>query len=124
MIVNMGGGEHTGGDEIYLPPAPHFSAEPKPARVGHEVMVTTAAPVILERSSELAGVRPGRLSAGDSLEVTAYEPAGAVEHLLWLRNWRPEWQRTYYFRHPVQLPKGTRIAAYSGKPAEAAIIAR
>jgi hypothetical protein len=43
-----------------------------------------------------------------------------VERLIWIRDWRPQWERTYYFLRPVRLPKGTRIAAYSGKPAEAA----
>ena len=62
-----------------------------------------------------------RLVAGESLEVTAYRPDGGGERLIWIRDWRPQWERTYYFLHPVRLPMGTRIAAYSGKPAEAAI---
>jgi hypothetical protein len=54
--------------------------------------------------------------------VTAYLPDGAVERLIWIRNWRPQWARTYYFLHPMRLPKDTRIAAYSGQAAEAAIV--
>jgi hypothetical protein len=128
MIVNWVEGGAPRGDDIYLPPAPHFSAEIQPlpaaseAPAAHEVTVTTGAALTLAGAGELAGIRPDLLSAGESLEVTAYQPDGAVKHLIWLRNWRPEWKRTYYFLHPIRLPKGTRIAAYSGKPAQAAIV--
>lgn len=122
MIVNWVEGGAPEGNEIYLPPAPHFSAAAKPAPAARELTVATTAPTILAAPAELAGLRPLRLAPGESLEVTAYPPGGAVEHLIWLRNWRAEWQRTYYFLHPVRLPKGTRIAAYSGKQAEAALV--
>ena len=122
MIVNWVEGGAPQGEDIYLPPAPHFSAEPKPLPAASEVTVTTGTALTLAGSAELAGIRPDRLSAGESLEVTAYQPDGAVEHLIWLRAWRPEWQRTYYFLHPIRLPKGTRIAAYSGRPAQATIV--
>ena len=122
MIVNWVEGGAPKGDEIYLPPAPHFTAESGARPAGRELTVTTGAALTLSAPAELAGLRPLRLAAGESLEVTAYEPDGAVEHLIWIRNWRPQWERTYYFLHPVRLPKGTRIAAYSGKPAQAAMV--
>jgi hypothetical protein len=123
MIVNWVEGGAPKGDDIYLPPAPQFAtAETMPQTTGRELTVTTAAALTLSAPAELSGLRPARLTAGESLEVTAYEPDGAVERLIWIRGWRPQWQRTYYFRNPVRLPKGTRIAAYSGKAAEAIII--
>ena len=45
-----------------------------------------------------------------------------MERLIWIRDWRPEWQRTYYFLRPVRLPKGTRVTVYSGKPGAAGIV--
>lgn len=123
MIVNWVEGGAPKGDDVYLPPAPHFRAEPKPQpTAGTDLPATTAAALTLTSPAELAGVRPTHLATGESLELTAYQPDGAVQHLIWIRNWRPQWTRTYYFLHPVRLPKGTRIAAYSGKPAEAAIV--
>ena len=123
MIVNWVEGGAPKGDEIYLPPAPHFNAEaaPQPA-ARRELTVTAGAASTLSSAAQLTGVRPVRLAAGESLEVTAYLPDGAVERLIWIRDWRPEWARTYWFLHPVRLPAGTRIAAYSGKPAEAALV--
>jgi len=121
MIVNWVEGGAPKGDDIYLPPAPHFSADAKTPAPGREVKVTTNAALTLSSPAAFVGLRPLRLAAGESLEVTAYKPDGAVERLIWIRDWRPQWARTYYFLHPVRLPKGTRIAAYSGKPAEAGL---
>jgi hypothetical protein len=121
MLVNWVEGGAPKGDDVYLPPEPHFSAEAKPPQARRELMVTTDSALTLAASAELAGLRPVRLAAGGSLEVTAYRPDGGVERLIWIRGWRPEWERTYYFLRPVRLPKGTRIVAYSGEPAEAAI---
>jgi hypothetical protein len=121
MIVNWVEGGAPKGDDIYLPPAPHFSTEAKAQASARELTVTTAAALTLAGPAELTGLRPLRLAAGESLEVTAYEPDGVVERLIWIRDWRPQWARTYYFLHPVRLPKGTRVFAYSGKPAEAGL---
>ena len=121
MIVNWVEGGAPKGDDIYLPPAPHFGAETKPPPVAHELKVASASPHTLSAPADFAGLRPVRLAAGESLEVTAYEPDGRVERLIWIRDWRPQWERTYYFLHPMRFPKGTRIAAYSGKPAEVAM---
>ena len=122
MIVNWVEGGAPEGDEVYLPQSPHLAAEVQTPPAAREVAVTTAEAVTLRAPAELAGLRPLRLVTGESLEVTAYEPDGAVERLIWIRGWRPEWQRTYYFLHPVRLPKGTRIAAYSGQPAHVAVV--
>ncbi|MGO4880633.1 MAG: c-type cytochrome [Bryobacteraceae bacterium] len=122
MIVNWVEGGAPKGDDIYLPPAPHFSADAKPQpAAGRELTVTSGIALTLSEPAEFAGLRPVRLAAGESLEVTAYLPDSTVERLIWIRNWRPEWARTYYFLHPVRLPRGTRIAAYCGKPAAAGL---
>jgi hypothetical protein len=122
MIVNWVEGGAPKGDDIYLPPAPHITVESGARPAGRELTVTTGAALTLSAPAEFAGVRPERLAAGESLEVTAYQPDGAVDRLIWIREWRPEWARTYYFLHPLRLPKGTRIAAYSGKLAEASMV--
>ena len=123
MFVNWVEGGAPKGDEIYLPPAPHFNANAKPPRPNREITVAAGAPLTLTAPADLYGVRPARLDPGQSLEVTAYRQDGTVERLIWIRNWRPEWQRTYYFRDPVRLPKGSRIAVYSSGPAAAAVAA-
>ena len=121
MIVNWVEGGAPQGDDIYLPPAPRFRAAREAPRTGHELTLTTGAALTLTAPAVLAGIRPERLATGKSLDVTACQPDGAVTHLIWIRDWHPQWQRTYYLLHAVRLPKGTRIAAYSSAPAEVAL---
>jgi hypothetical protein len=121
MIVNWVEGGAPEGDAAYLPLAPHFPAATKtPPPSG--IVFGSGAPRTLSAAMKAAGIRPCRLAVGESLEVTAIEPDGEVRRLIWIRHWRPEWQRTYYFREPLRLPKGTRIIVYSGAPAEAEIL--
>ena len=73
MIVNWVEGGAPKGDDIYLPPAPHFTARCQAAAgAGRELTVTTGVALTLSEPAEFAGLRPVRLAAGESLEVTAY----------------------------------------------------
>jgi hypothetical protein len=77
-------------------------------------------PIRLSRSTQLAasttlcGIQPE-----GPLEVTALLPDESVLRLIWVHDFRPEWNRTYVFREPVELPKGTRILIASPKGAAA-----
>lgn len=109
MLVSWVEGGAPEGDAIYLPPTPMLhnetsSAVPKPWSV-----VASARPLALERATAVVAITPRALPDGASMEVTAYEPDGSVEHLIWLRNYRKVWTRTYWFRDPIRLPAGTRI---------------
>jgi hypothetical protein len=44
--------------------------------------------------------------------VAAILPDGAVRRLLWVREFRPEWNRTYLLRTPLRLPRGSRILVH------------
>ena len=123
MIVNWVEGGAPKGDDIFLPPAPHFRATVQPAGDRErELTVTCGAALTLNEDVTASGIRPRHIAPGASLDIAASKPDGSVEHLIWIRNWRPEWDRTYYFRRPLRLPKGTRVAAYSSDAAEAAIV--
>ena len=102
LIVNWVEGGAPEGDPSYLPPQPRNStaaAERAPAN-GKEFRGET----VLSASLMLAGIRPsGRV------EITAQLPGGEVRRLLWVRNFRPEWNRIYWLRVPQKLPAGTRI---------------
>jgi len=118
MIVNWVEGGAPKGDDIYLPPEPSTKTEKDPPPTGHKLTVNTATPLQLNEPVRLTSLHPLGLSKGESLELTAVTPGGGVQHLIWIRNWRPEWERFYYFLRPVGLPKGTRLALYSGTRAE------
>jgi hypothetical protein len=61
-------------------------------------------------------IRPLLFPRVSSLEVTLNRPDGTIEVLIIARNYRFDWQPTYYLRHPVSIPKGSRIevTAYLG----------
>jgi hypothetical protein len=101
LIVNWVEGGAPEGNPAYLPPQPKpESPVDEPKREGIELResMTLTAPVTI------AGIRP----AG-ALEVAALLPDGSVRRLIWIRRFRPEWNRTYWLREPIRFPKGTQI---------------
>lgn len=118
MLVSWVEGGAPEGDAVYLPPAPVFSANPT-AQVLVSALIT--APVTLKAAATIVAVTPRDLPDGASMEVTAYEPDGSVEHLIWLRNYRHTWARTYWFRDALVLPAGTRIVVNAPPGVDAAL---
>lgn len=100
------------GDDIYLPSPPVFIPPDEPH--GKIADVEVRGELQLKKAVKAVSVRPKEIEPGGGLEVTAHLPDGRVRHLLWLRNYRPEWKRTFYFREPVVLPRGTRVLARPG----------
>lgn len=59
----------------------------------------------------LLGVRVDMSTGGKALELKAMRPDGSVEPLLWIREFRQEWQTPYVFRSPIPLPRGSVLVA-------------
>lgn len=121
MIVSWVEGGAPEGDAIYLPPVPVFHDTPNAAMPAATLLIASAKPMTLERATAAVAVTPRDLPDSASMEVTAYEPDGSVEHLIWLRNYRKAWTRTYWFRDPIPLPAGTRIVVDAPGAAAAAL---
>ncbi|PYT30937.1 MAG: hypothetical protein DMG57_06645 [Acidobacteria bacterium] len=124
MIVNWAEGGAPEDDPIYLP-KPNFESlkkNPPPALSSvRTLVIRNSVPLTLAQNARAAAVQPLDLPDGASMDITAYLPGGAVEHLIWLRDYRKRWERTYWFRDPVFLPKGTRIVIDSVASASAVI---
>jgi hypothetical protein len=116
MIVNWVEGGAPKGDDVYLPAPPRPVMPLEPAIPLKQIIIKQER--TLSADAVAISIKPQHVPNGGSMEVTAYRPDGGVQHLIWLRNYRPEWNRTYYFREPVRLPKGTRVAV---SPATAVI---
>lgn len=65
--------------------------------------LTLDAPVVI------VVLRPVNLKDRASLEAWATKPDGAVERLIWLKDYRTVWSRDYRLRTPLRLPRGTRL---------------
>jgi len=121
MIVGWVEGGAPEGDPIYLPPAPIAHVTPDAPKAASTLAVKSHQPVVLEHAVSASAVTPRELADGASMEVTAYEPDGTVEHLIWLRSYRSSWTRTYEFRDAIELPIGTRVVVDAPGPASAVL---
>jgi hypothetical protein len=111
MLVLWVEGGAPKGDDVYLPPVPPAKAvTPAAAPAG----LTVHGQTTLEDSVIATGIAARPMQPHSEMQIMARLPDGSVRDLLWLRNARDEWQRPFYFREPVSLPKGTLIAVYGG----------
>ena len=105
LVVSWVEGGAPEGNPIYLPSQPSSAGPPNPPPVPRGLELTE--PATLSAPLALAGIYP--LGA---VEVAALLPDQSVRRLLWIRDFRPEWNRTYTFRAPVRLPKGSKVMVW------------
>jgi hypothetical protein len=102
LLVSWVEGGAPEGNPIYLPEPPN-AVEPaagEPAGKGIDLRQSTTLSVPML----LTAIRPE-----GSLELSAILPDQSVHHLIWIPVFRPQWNRTYYLRTPLRLPKGTKL---------------
>ena len=110
------------GGQISAPTTPtqrveqEIAQRPKSAREQLSQLLTQGRSLVPNTSEVLQEKNP----FAKSVEATAYRPDGTAEVLIWAKNRRLDWEPIYYFRNPVELPKGTRIEviAYLDNSAE------
>jgi len=86
MVANFG---------FRIPPgAPHY-----------EVDAQTTVPV----DCHVMSIMPHMHLLGKEMKLWATLPNGKEVPLIWIKNWDFNWQRTYWYRQPVALPKGTVV---------------
>jgi hypothetical protein len=90
------------GEAIYLPFPPKPSVPPAMPR---RTVVRG-----LKGPARLLGIRP--LTSIESAQVVANLPDGSTIPLLWLKDYKAAWKRTFVYREPILIPKGTQVSAY------------
>jgi hypothetical protein len=111
------------GEPALLPKNPQFETPAAaPQTSGVELIVDGS--FTLQRSMSVAGIRPKSLLEGSWVKVIATLPDGAIEPLIWLYDYKPEFDRTYYFRKPLKLPTGTKIENYPPSAGSISLVAR
>ncbi len=99
------------GDPALLPKNPEFGPAPGAAlKTGGELVVDGN--LTLKHAMTIAGVRPKGLVDGSSVKVVAERPDGTIEPLIWLYQYKPQFDRVYYFRNALPFPAGTKIETY------------
>ena len=118
LIADWVEGGSPEGDPALLDKNPDFGphARPEP-KSGSQLVVQGS--LTLKHPVTIAAIRPKDLKQGGSVKVVADRPEGSIEPLLWVYNYKPEFDRTYYLRTPLTLPAGAKIETY---PPTAAIL--
>ena len=65
--------------------------------------------LILPRDVELTAISPHAHYLGKEMKVTASLPDGTSVPLIWIKDWDFNWQGSYVYEKPIQLPKDTRV---------------
>src|SRR4051812_31071907 len=95
LIVAWVEGGAPEGNPVYLPSRPTAADVSSNADPGTGIELRES--ITLRAPMTLTGIRPS--GAG---EVAALLPDGRVQRLLWIRTFRPEWNRTYWMRSVVR----------------------
>jgi len=97
------------GDKNLLPPAPHpgdwFDSDTPQGSIQRIAENGTK----LRAALNLVALRPKDLAPGTSVQAIAVRPDGTMEPLIWIYQFNPKFNRTYYYHDPVLLPAGTQI---------------
>jgi hypothetical protein len=105
LVVGWVEGGAPEGNPIYAPPARVWDEPARSLAVPRGIEVKDA--LTLSAPMTLAGIRPT-----GPVEVAALLPDQSVRRLLWVRDFHPDWNRTYKLLHPMRLPKGTKVVVY------------
>jgi len=119
MLVAWVEGGAPEGDPAYLP---HRIPPPLNTPAGAKITGTTPAgrqltitkETTLPSPAKVLAIRPAGLADGGSLEAWAVLPDLTVKRLIWVRDYRKNWNRTYVLRTAEALPAGTRINVAGG----------
>jgi hypothetical protein len=95
------------GDPARMPPLPDFKAKPETPRILSENIVDGK--LMLKSDLRVDGIRPANVPEGTTLQVIAERPDGSIEPLLWLYNYKPQFQHAYFYKRPLTFAAGTRI---------------
>jgi len=78
----------------------------------------------LKEPATLIGARAGTLAEGASVQAVAQKPDGTVEPLIWIYDYKPKFDRAYYFQKPLTLPAGTKIDVFPSNGGTLALLTK
>ena len=102
------------GEPSLMPKPPDLKAPADPPsslpKTGAEVIVDGS--LELTRPATFVGARAKALAEGGSIKAIALRPDGVIAQLIWIYNYKPKSDQTYYFSKPLDFPAGTKIETY------------
>jgi len=116
-IVSWVDGGVPEGEPKDLPPAPKFEDDPALTQITGALKVSGEHK--LDKPFSVEGLLPQSIPDNASLMITAQLPNGQIEPLVWLKNYKAQFDHPFLFRKPLDVPAGTVIR---GVPANAAVL--
>ena len=122
LIADWVEGGSPEGDPVLLPAHPVYGpVAGKPETAGKDLIVDGS--YTLKHVMTIIAIRPAGLTEGSSVKLVAERPDGQITPLIWLYNYKPQFDRTFYFRKPVSLPADTKIEEYPRDKGALALVA-
>ncbi|MBV8845425.1 MAG: cytochrome c [Bryobacterales bacterium] len=112
IVVSWADGGVPEGEDKDLLPQPKLSEFATPASTKDDFVLNGE--VTLTKALKVDGLLPVSVPEHGSFQIVATLPDGAVQPLLWLDDYKPQFAHPFLFRTPLDLPAGTII---SGVPA-------
>jgi len=106
------GGSPEGDEAQLLPKPPDFSATAPAGATKSAPQLVADGTLTLKSPVTLIGARPGTMAEGNSIQAVADLPDGSIEPLIWIYDYKPKFDRAYYFEKPLTFPAGTKIEVY------------
>ncbi|HEY6971016.1 MAG TPA: hypothetical protein VJA94_17530 [Candidatus Angelobacter sp.] len=96
------------GNPIYLPPRPEFQPLQEESHAA-EQEITVMGTITMKHEVEAIGITPSLVPEAGVMQVIARQSDGQIDPLIWIEQFNPKLNQTYYFREPLRLPRGTKI---------------
>lgn len=100
------------GEARMLPKDPDLNPAPEALpKTGAEMIVDGSR--VLKQPMTFVGIRAKTLLEGSTIRVVAQRPDGTVTPLIWIYQYNPKFDQTYYFKKALAFPAGTKILSSS-----------
>ncbi len=119
LIVDWEEGGAPEGEEKNLPEKPKIGEFPSSDGGPHTAKeIAVSGDYTVRHAFRLDGLLPKTIPDKASIQITAELPDGSVEPLLWLLNYKKQFDHPFLLRHPLHLPAG---AVIRGVPEDASV---
>jgi hypothetical protein len=125
LIADWVEGGSPEGEPNLLPKPPDFkelAKAPAVPKTGAQMIVDGS--LTLKTPETFVAARAGTMTEGSSIQAVAERPDGTIQPLIWIYDYKPKYDRTYYFRGPLSFPAGTKIETFPAGGGTLALLAK
>jgi hypothetical protein len=124
LIADWVEGGSPEGEPTLMPKPPDFTSPPDPADklVKNSAEVVVDGSLTLDHPAVFVAARAKSMNEGASVKAVAQLPDGIIEQLIWIYDFKPKFDQTYYFAKPLKFPAGTKIETFPTGPSIALLL--